>query len=108
MPDRTSPSTDVTLRLSSNSAATLDRLAVLLGRPRSWIMERALRHYLKTEGAALIEDAEAIAELDRGDSAPAQQMLAEVDEIIKRRKPSVRAKTPPHPNPLRPKGAARE
>ncbi len=84
MPDDTPPSSHVTLRLPGDIAAALDRLATLLDRPRSWVMVRALRHYLKAEGAELLEDAEAIAELERGDSTPAQQVLDEVDEIVSR------------------------
>lgn len=83
MPDDTSPSIHVTLRLPSDLAATLDRLAALVERPRSWVIVRALRHYLKAEGAMLVDDAEAIAELDRGDSVPASQVLGEMDEMIK-------------------------
>lgn len=46
------------------------------------------RHDLKAEG--LLEDAEAIAELDRGDSLAAPQGVAKVDAIINRgRKPSM-------------------
>jgi predicted transcriptional regulator len=84
MPDDAPSSTHVTLRLPDDIAAELDRLASLLDRSRSWVMVRALRHYLKSEGAELLEDAEAIAELERGDSVPAQHVLGEMDEIIGR------------------------
>ena len=86
MPDETSPSTHVTLRLPHDVVEAFDKLAAVLERPRSWVMLRALRHYLKAEGAEVREDVEAIAELDRGRSVPAQQVLTDVDDIIGRRR----------------------
>ncbi|HXZ00296.1 MAG TPA: ribbon-helix-helix protein, CopG family [Stellaceae bacterium] len=86
MPDDTSAPIHVTLRVPGNVAARLDRLAALVERPRSWVLVRALRHYLKAEGAELLRDAEAMAKLDRGDGVPARQVVDEVDAIIRRGK----------------------
>jgi predicted transcriptional regulator len=86
MPDDTVPSIHVSLRVPQDVAEAFDRMAAILERPRSWLILRALRHYMKAEGAELLDDIEAIAELDRGKGVPSEQVLAEMDGIIKRRK----------------------
>jgi predicted transcriptional regulator len=86
MPDDTVPSIHVSLRVPQDVAEAFDRMAAILERPRSWLILRALRHYMRAEGAELLEDIEAIAELDRGKGVPSEQILAEMDGIIKRRK----------------------
>jgi len=82
MPDDVSPSTSVSLRVPTELLDEIDRIACALDRPRSWVMLRALRAYLKTEGAEVIEDVEALAELDRGEGIPADDVLSQMDEII--------------------------
>jgi predicted transcriptional regulator len=86
MPDDTVPSIHVSLRVPQDVAEAFDRMAAILERPRSWLILRALRHYMKAEGAELLDDIEAITELDRGKGVPSEQVLAEMDGIIKRRK----------------------
>jgi predicted transcriptional regulator len=86
MADDTVPSIHVTLRLPQDVAEAFDRMAAILERPRSWLMLRALRHYMTVEGTELLEDAAAIAELDRGKNVPGERLIAEMDDIIKRRK----------------------
>ncbi len=65
MPSDNAGSTHVSLRVPSDLIQAFDKLAVMLDRPRSWVMLRALRQYLEDEGAELTEDAESLAELDR-------------------------------------------
>jgi predicted transcriptional regulator len=72
----------VSLRVPGDVIAAFDRLAAALDRPRSWVMLRALRQYLEDEGAEIFEDLESIAELDRGESAPFEESLRRVREII--------------------------
>ena len=84
MPDDASPSTHITLRLPTEIAERYSRLAATLERPRSWVMLRALRQYLEAEGAEIAEDAESLAQLDRGESAPFETVVAETREIIER------------------------
>lgn len=83
MPDDVLPSTHITLRLPSELVEQLDRLAAVLERPRSWVMQRALRQYLDAEGAEIAEDAESLAQLDRGEGAPFEGALRDVERIIK-------------------------
>ena len=82
MPNDNAGSTHVSLRVPGDLIQAFDRLAAILDRPRSWVMLRALRQYLKDEGAELAEDAESLAELDRGESAPLEDSIREVREII--------------------------
>ncbi len=84
MPDDAGRSMHITLRLPTDIVEAFDRLATLLERPRSWVMVRAARHYLEAEGAELSEDAQAITELERGDSVPFERVLADMDAIIER------------------------
>jgi len=75
-------STHVSLRVPNDLIKAFDELAAILDRPRSWVMLRALRQYLEDEGAEIAEDAESLAELDRGESAPFEESIREVREII--------------------------
>ena len=84
MPDDHPGSGHVSLRVPNDVIAAFDKLAAALDRPRSWVMVRALRCYLEEEGAEIFEDSESIAELDRGESAPLEESLRTVKEIIER------------------------
>jgi predicted transcriptional regulator len=82
MPDDGVLTTHVTLRVPGDVVEAFDRLAKVLDRPRSWVMVRALRNYLEEEGAEVFEDAAALAELDRGETIAAEDVIAEMREII--------------------------
>ena len=45
-------------------------------------MVRALRQYLEEEGREIKEDSESLAELERGESAPFEESLRRIREII--------------------------
>jgi predicted transcriptional regulator len=83
MPEGTS-SMPVSLRVPSDLIETLDKIAAALERPRSWVMLRALRQYVADEGQEVLDVQEGIAELDRGEGIPIEDVLAEMDEIIAR------------------------
>lgn len=84
MPDDQPASSHVSLRVPNDLIAAYDKLAAALERPRSWVMLRALRQYLKDdgEGAEIFEDLESLQELDRGEMAPFEETLRRVEEII--------------------------
>jgi len=82
MPDDGVLTTHVTLRVPADVVEAFDRLAKVLDRPRSWVMVRALRNYLEEEGAEVFEDAAALAELDRGETIAAEDVIAEMRDII--------------------------
>jgi predicted transcriptional regulator len=81
MPEGTS-SMPVSLRVPADLIETLDKIAAALERPRSWVMLRALRQYIADEGQEVRDVQEGIAELDRGEGIPIEDVLAEMDEII--------------------------
>ena len=72
----------VSLRVPADVIETLDKIATALERPRSWVMLRALRQYIADEGQEVLDVQEGIAELDRGEGIPIEDVLAEMDEII--------------------------
>ena len=82
MPNDNAGSMHVSLRIPSDLIQAFDKLAAMLERPRSWVMLRALRQYLEDEGAELIEDAESLAELDRGETVAAEHLRRHVEKII--------------------------
>jgi predicted transcriptional regulator len=84
MPDDNHGSVHVSLRVPSELIQALDRLAAILERPRSWVMLRALRQYVEEEGAEIVEDSASLAELDRGENVPAEDVRRHLDEIIAR------------------------
>jgi predicted transcriptional regulator len=69
------PAIDVTRSMPTEMVEQFGRLAMLLERPSSWVMLRALRQYLEAEGAELAEDAESLASLDRGEGEPFETTL---------------------------------
>ena len=84
MPDDHAAASHVSLRVPSDLIDAFDKLAALLDRPRSWVMLRALRQYLEDEGAEIAADGESLAELDRGESAPFEESIRDVRDIIGR------------------------
>jgi predicted transcriptional regulator len=83
MPDDAPLTGHVSLRVPQDVIAAFDNIAAVLERPRSWVMLRALRQYLDDEGAEVLEDAQSIAELDRGESGPFENVLQRLGENIK-------------------------
>ena len=72
----------VSLRVPADLIETLDKIAAVLERPRSWVMLRALRQYIADEGQEVLDVQEGIAELDRGEGIPFEEAMAQWEEII--------------------------
>ena len=73
----------ISLRVPNDIIEAFDRIAAALERPRSWVMLRALRQYLDDgEGREIEEDTESIAELDRGESGPLEDLIRKLRERI--------------------------
>jgi len=81
MPDGTN-AIPVSIRMPTDVIETLDKIGAALERPRSWVILRAVRQYLADEGQEVLDVQEGIAELDRGEGIPIEDVLAEMDEII--------------------------
>jgi predicted transcriptional regulator len=84
MPDDLPGRRRIVLELPADLVDAFERLATLLDRPRAWVIERALCCWLDDEGAEILEDTESLAELDRGETAPFEDTLRKVREIIER------------------------
>ena len=82
MPDDVRP-TPVSVRLPADLLDKLDKLAAALERSRSWVLVHAFREYLKVEGAEILDVQAGIEELDRGESYDFDEVIAEMDEIIR-------------------------
>jgi predicted transcriptional regulator len=76
--------TQVSIRVPADVIETLDKIAAVLERPRSWVILRAIRRYVADEGQEVLDVQEGIAELERGEGIPIEEVLAEMDEIIAR------------------------
>ncbi|OLD92749.1 MAG: hypothetical protein AUG47_02700 [Alphaproteobacteria bacterium 13_1_20CM_3_64_12] len=85
MPDDQPMTSHVSLRVPNDVVVAFDRIAAALERPRSWVMLRALRQYLDDgEGREIEQDTESIAELDRGESVPFEEVLNRLRERVAR------------------------
>lgn len=72
------------LRVPADVIATLDKIAAALERPRTWVILRAIRLYLADEGQEMLDVQEGIAEAERGEVVPIEEVLADMDDIIAR------------------------
>jgi len=62
----------------------LDKVAAATERNRSWVIARAVKEYLQNEGDEIIETAEGVAALARGEGVPFAVVMAEADLIIEK------------------------
>ncbi|HEY4473217.1 MAG TPA: ribbon-helix-helix protein, CopG family [Stellaceae bacterium] len=84
MPDDQPMTSHISLRVPNDLVEAFDRIASALERPRSWVMLRALRQYLENEGREVEEDTESLAELDRGERIPFEEVLDRLGAKIAR------------------------
>jgi predicted transcriptional regulator len=84
MPDDAIGSMPLSIRIPADLLESLDRLAKILDRPRSWVVLRALRLYLADEGQDLFEVDAGIAELERGESVQMDEALEALDMTVRR------------------------
>ena len=78
----TTDRTQISLRVPTSGVARFDRIAEILERDRTWVMLRACTQYLEQEGNDLLEEAEGIAELDRGEGTDLNDVLDKAHAII--------------------------
>ena len=72
----------ISVRVPQTMLKKLDKIAAAIERPRAWVCLRALRQYLAGEGAEILDVREGIAQLDRGESAPLDDVMARLDELV--------------------------
>ena len=73
----------VTLPLSAEEAEALDKVAAHLQRDRDWVILHAVRYYLEAEGAEVLDEAEGLAELERGEGIDFDEAMGSLREIIR-------------------------
>jgi predicted transcriptional regulator len=75
------------VRLSEDLITKLDRLAASLDRPRAWLIEQAIAHYVDEEAWHVEAISEALAEYQKGKSAlkPHAEVVAQLGEKIRAR-----------------------
>ncbi len=72
----------VSLRLPTALVGEFDRLADILDRDRTWVMQKALGAYLVSEGAEILADAEGLEELDRGENVDLDDVLEKARKLV--------------------------
>jgi predicted transcriptional regulator len=82
----------LSLRVPVDIVESFDLIAKALDRDRSWVMVRALRQYLNTEGADLLHEAAGLASLARGEGVEFDSMLDEASAVIAQAKADRAAK----------------
>lgn len=73
----------ITLRLPSDVLAAIEEIAETCERSRSWVMVRALKAYLASEGADILAVRKGRAEVKRGEAGDMEETLKELEEIAR-------------------------
>jgi predicted transcriptional regulator len=66
----------VSVRIPADMIETLDKIAAGMDRSRSWIILDAIREYLADEGQEVLDVLDGLAEAERGETVPAEEVLA--------------------------------
>ena len=73
----------ISMRLPVDVLEAIERVAKATDRKRSWVMVRAFRRYLATEGADILAVVEGRAQIAAGQSHDMDDVMDEVDRIIR-------------------------
>ena len=73
----------ISIRLPRDVLAAIEQVAKASDRTRSWVLVRALRRYLATEGADILAVVEGRAQIATGDSHDMDDALDEIERIIR-------------------------
>ncbi len=73
----------ISIRLPRDVLAAVEQVAKASDRSRSWILVRALRRYLATEGADILAVVEGRAQIAEGDAHDMDDVLDEIERIIR-------------------------
>ena len=74
--------TEILLELPTDMVAAVDRIASILGGDRFFVLQQAVGAYLDHQGADLLDDAQGLDELDRGESVDLDDTLAKARAIV--------------------------
>jgi predicted transcriptional regulator len=73
----------ISLRLPAEILAAVEQIATATDRNRSWVIVRALRRYLMTEGAQILDVVEGRAQIAAGEVHDMDDVLDEVERIVR-------------------------
>ena len=74
--------TEILLELPTDMVAAVDRIASILGGDRFFVLQQAVGAYLDHQGADLLDEAQGLDELDRGESVDLDDTLAKARAIV--------------------------
>lgn len=83
MEDQGNLSNPITMRLPKDVLAEIEKIAAACDRTRSWVFVRALKSYLAAEGRDILTLAQARQQVDRGEAVDLDDLIDEVDDIVK-------------------------
>jgi predicted transcriptional regulator len=69
----------IALRVPADILSDIERIAGITERSRSWVIVRAMKAYLATEGRDILDAAEGRDEIMRGEAADLDKVLDELD-----------------------------
>ena len=69
----------IALRVPSDILSEIERIAKVTERSRSWVIVRAMKAYLATEGRDILDAAEGREQIARGEAADLDKLLDELD-----------------------------
>jgi predicted transcriptional regulator len=69
----------IALRVPADILSDIERIAGITERSRSWVIVRAMKAYLATEGRDILDAAEGRDEITRGEAADLDKVLDELD-----------------------------
>ena len=72
----------VALRIPKDVLASIDEVAEMTERSRSWVIVRALKTYLLNEGADILAYKEGREQVDQGQWEDLDQIVHEVEQIV--------------------------
>lgn len=78
--DRSDP---ISMRLPRDILASVEQVAKATDRSRSWVIVRALRRYLATEGADILAVIDGRKQIAAGDSHDMDDVLDEVERLMR-------------------------
>lgn len=73
----------VSLRLPTDVLQAIEAVAAAADRTRSWVMVRALKRYLATEGAEILAVAEGRRQIAAGDVHDMDAVIDEVEALVR-------------------------
>ncbi|PYE90096.1 CopG family ribbon-helix-helix protein [Phyllobacterium leguminum] len=78
-------SNPITIRLPEEILAAIEQIAETCDRPRSWVMVRALKTYLASEGADILAVKKGREQVAGGDVHDMDDVLEEIHQIVNRK-----------------------